>query len=105
MRVFTKVFYNHCGFYGEDLKIAKLERFIEKQGKTAEFYKVFKEINGDEWVNKRDSVDFIEDDMVETLKSVLGMSETSARNWFNGGRNSRNKCQKACFRNRGICRK
>lgn len=84
LRVFTKVFYNHCGFYGEDLKIAKLERFIEKQGKTAEFYKVFKEINGDEWVNKRDSVDFIEDDMVETLKSVLGMSETSARNWFNG---------------------
>ena len=34
LRVFAKVFYNHCGFYGEDLKVAKLERFIDKQGKT-----------------------------------------------------------------------
>ena len=32
LRVFAKMFYNHCGFYGDDLKIAKLERFIEKQG-------------------------------------------------------------------------
>ena len=29
LRVFAKMFYNHCGFYGDDLKIAKLERFIE----------------------------------------------------------------------------
>ena len=28
LRVFAKVFYNHCGFYGEDLKVAKLERFL-----------------------------------------------------------------------------
>ena len=34
LRVFAKMFYNHCGFYGDDLKIAKLERFIERQGKT-----------------------------------------------------------------------
>ena len=31
LRVFAKMFYNHCGFYGDDLKIAKLEREIEKQ--------------------------------------------------------------------------
>ena len=37
LRVFAKMFYNHCGFYGDDLKIAKLERFIEKQGKTQQF--------------------------------------------------------------------
>jgi len=34
LRVFYKVFYNHLGFYGEDLKIGKLERFIDEQGKT-----------------------------------------------------------------------
>ena len=27
---------------------------------------------------------FSEDDVVETLKEVLGMSEDAARNWFNG---------------------
>lgn len=84
LRVFAKMFYNHCGFYGDDLKIAKLERFIEKQGKTEQFRAAFKEINGAPWVETRDSFAFFEDDIVEVLQSVLGMSEQSARNWFNG---------------------
>lgn len=84
LRVFAKVFYNHCGFYGEDLKVAKLERFIDKQGKTDAFRAAFKEINGEEWVNARDTAAFFEDDVVEVLQSVLGISETAARNWFNG---------------------
>lgn len=88
LRVFAKVFYNHCGFYGEDLKVAKLERFIDKQGKTEAFRAAFKEVNGDEWVNARDSAAFFEDDVVEVLQSVLGMSETAARNWFNGEENA-----------------
>lgn len=88
LRVFAKVFYNHCGFYGEDLKIAKLERFIDRQGKTEAFRAAFREINGDDWVNVRDSAAFFEDDVVETLQSVLGMSETAARNWFNGEENA-----------------
>lgn len=88
LRVFAKVFYNHYGFYGEDLKVAKLERFIDKQGKTEAFRAAFKEVNGDEWVNARDSAAFFEDDVVEVLQSVLGMSETAARNWFNGEENA-----------------
>ncbi len=88
LRVFAKVFYNHCGFYGEDLKIAKLERFIDRQGKTEAFRAAFRGINGDDWVNVRDSAAFFEDDVVETLQSVLGMSETAARNWFNGEENA-----------------
>jgi len=84
LRVFAKMFYNHCGFYGDDLKIAKLERFIEKQGKTEQFRAVFEEVNGAPWVETRDSFAFFEDDIVEVLQSVLGMSEQAARNWFNG---------------------
>lgn len=33
LRVFAKMFYNHLGFYGEDLKTARLEQFISQQGK------------------------------------------------------------------------
>ena len=84
LRVFAKMFYNHCGFYGDDLKIAKLERFIEKQGKTEQFRATFEEINGAPWVETRDTFAFFEDDIVEVLQSVLGMSEQAARNWFNG---------------------
>jgi hypothetical protein len=84
LRVFAKMFYNHLGFLGEDLKIAKLEQFIAKQGKTEEFRRVFEEKNGASWIETRTSAGFFEDDVVETMKEVLGMSETSARNWFNG---------------------
>lgn len=84
LRVFAKMFYNHLGFLGEDLKIAKLEQFIAKQGKTEEFRRVFEEKNGASWIETRTSAGFFEDDVVETMEEVLGMSETSARNWFNG---------------------
>ena len=84
LKVFAKMFYNHLGFLGEDLKVAKLEQFIARQGKTDEFRRAFEEKNGAPWVETRDSFGFFEDDVVETLEEVLGMSETAARNWFNG---------------------
>ncbi len=84
LKVFAKMFYNHLGFFGEDLKVAKLEQFVAKQGKTDEFRRVFEEKNGAPWVETRDAFGFFEDDVVETLEEVLGMSETAARNWFNG---------------------
>ena len=84
LRVFAKMFYNHLGFYGENLKVAKLEQFIAKRGKTGEFRRVFEEKNGGSWVSTRDTFAFFEDDVVETLMEVLGMSETAAHNWFDG---------------------
>lgn len=84
LRVFAKMFYKHCGFYGDDLKIAKLERFIEKSGKTEEFKAAFKRENGLSWDENRDSFAFFEDDIVKVLCSVLDMSEQAAQNWFNG---------------------
>lgn len=43
LRVFAKMFYEHLGFYGADLKLAKLEQFITKRGKMDEFKEVFEE--------------------------------------------------------------
>lgn len=88
LRVFTKVFYNHLGFYGEDLKIAKLERFVDMQGKTESFRKAFEAVHGASWLESRSSYAFFEDDIVSVLQSILGMSETAARNWFNGEENT-----------------
>lgn len=84
LRVFATVFYDHLGFYGKDLKVASLEKFVSQQGKYDEFKKVFKEINGESWEDTRNTMAFFEDDVVETMVRVLGMSETAARNWFNG---------------------
>ena len=84
LRVFAKVFYEHLGFYGNDLKVAKLEQFIAKSGKTEEFRQAFEEVNGGAWEESRDSFAFFEDDVVEAMTTALGISETAARNWFNG---------------------
>lgn len=84
LRVFAKVFYEYRGFYGDDLKVAKLEQFIEKSGKMAAFKAKFEEIHGDSWEASRDAFSFFEDDVVDSLIEVLDMSETAARNWFNG---------------------
>lgn len=86
--VFAKMFYNHLGFYGENLKVAKLEQYIARRGKTEEFKKVFEEKYGDTWINSRDVFDFIQDEVVETLEEVLGMSEESARLWFESTKES-----------------
>lgn len=84
LRVFAKMFYNYLGFYGENLKVAKLEQFIAKRGKTEEFRRAFESKNGQSWLSSRDAFAFFEDDVVESLVEVLGMSETAARNWFDG---------------------
>ena len=84
LRVFAKVFYEYRGFYGDDLKVAKLEQYIEKSGKMEAFKAKFEEIHGESWENSRDAFSFFEDDVVESLTATLGMSETAARNWFNG---------------------
>lgn len=82
LRVFAKVFYDYLGFYGTDLKVAKLERFIDKMGRTDEFRAKFAEVNGLDWIAARDAFGFYEDDIVEVLTEVLDISETSARHWF-----------------------
>ena len=84
LRVFAKMFYNYLGFYGENLKVAKLEQFVAKKGKTEEFHRVFEEKNGASWLESRDAYAFFEDDIVATMQEVLGMSEQAASNWFNG---------------------
>lgn len=84
LRVFAKVFYEHQGFYGNDLKVAKLEQFISRSGKTEQFRECFANINGGSWEDSRESFAFFEDDIVAAMSEALDMSETAARNWFNG---------------------
>lgn len=87
LRAFARVFYEHLGFYGEDLKLARLEQFIDRRGKTDEFREAFLRVNGEDWIAARSSWNYFEDDIVEVLQSVLGMSRDAAQNWFNGVEN------------------
>lgn len=80
LRAFARVFYEHRGFYGSNLRTAQLEEHIEQLGKTAEFRAAFERINGESWLESRASASFFEDDLVEALQEVLGWSEQQARN-------------------------
>lgn len=83
LRVFAKMFYNHMGFYGENLKVAMMERYIDQQGKTEEFRRIFEEKRGKPWLEMRRVFAFNGKFVIPTLMEVLDMSEEDARSWFN----------------------
>ena len=83
LRVFAKMFYNHLGFYGDNLKIAMLEKYIDEQGKTEAFRRIFEQKKGKPWVEQRKAAAFNGKFIIPTLMEVLDMSEEDAKNWFN----------------------
>lgn len=83
LRVFAKMFYNHLGFYGENLKVAMMERYIDQQGKTDEFRRVFDEKKGKSWLEMRRAFAFNGKFIIPALMEVLDMSEDDAKAWFN----------------------
>ena len=83
LRVFAKMFYKHLGFYGENLKVAMLEYYIDQQGKTEEFRRVFEKKKGKTWKEQRRAFAFNGKFIIPTLMEVLDMSEEDAKNWFN----------------------
>lgn len=82
LRVFAKMFYSHLGFYGENLKVAMLEQYIDQQGKTEEFRKIFESKKGKSWVEQRKAFAFNGKFIVPTLMEVLDISEEDAKRWF-----------------------
>lgn len=83
LRVFAKMFYSHLGFYGENLKVAMLERYIEESGKTEQFRRTFEEKKGKSWVEMRRAFAFNGKFIIPTLMEVLDMSDEDAKQWFN----------------------
>lgn len=83
LRVFAKTFYNHLGFFGDNLKVAKLEQYIDQQGKTEQFRRTFEEKKGMSWLESRKAFAFNGKYIIPTLMEVLDMSEEDARSWFN----------------------
>ena len=82
LRVFAKVFYEHLGFYGKDLKLAKLEQYITSQGKMDEFKDAFKKRRGKSWEDDRGAYQFFKKDVIESVVECGVMNEKDATLWF-----------------------
>lgn len=83
LRVFAKVFYEHLGFYGKDLRLAKLEQYISNQGKMDSFKESFKRIRGKEWEEARGTYNFFKKAVIQAVVECGAMSEEDATLWFN----------------------
>ena len=84
MRVFARVFYENQGFYGQDLKLARLERFVDTKGKTEQFRSEYESITGVNWIEDRENYEFNAEDVAEALANTDVMSKDAALNWING---------------------
>ena len=82
LQVFYKVFYDHIGLYGDDLKLAKLEQYIIKKGKMDAFKEAFESIHGDSWEEARAEYIFFDTDVIDALVQTGVMNETSAEHWM-----------------------
>lgn len=81
-RTFARVFFDHQGFYGEDLKLARLERFIDEKGLTQPFRDAFEKVNGEPWLETRAQYDFFSDDLIDALEQSGVMSRAEAERWL-----------------------
>ena len=81
-RVFAKVFYEHLGLYGRNLKVAQLEYYILRQGKYDEFKAAYLRRSGKSWEEDRQGFAFKGKFIVPTLMEVLDVSEEHANAWF-----------------------
>lgn len=88
LRVFTKVFYEHQGFYGDIPGVAEMEKYLTKEGVYEDFKHAFKAMAGEDWVERRNTFYFDADYVIGALTKVTSMSEESARNWFENGVNN-----------------
>ncbi|MBT2292692.1 BREX system P-loop protein BrxC [Paenibacillus albidus] len=88
LRVFTKVFYEHQGFYGDIPGVAEMEKYLTKEGVYEDFKREFKAAAGEEWLERRNTFYFDADYVIGALSKVTSMSEETARNWFENGVNN-----------------
>ena len=61
LKVFLKVFYDHLGFYGDDLRVVELEKYLKKEGRLETFQAEFEKIKGMPWLDRRNCFMFDED--------------------------------------------
>ena len=81
LSVFLKVFNEKLGFCGAYPHVAELERKLSELGKYELFKEKFEEITGNDWIEERTAIDFIQDEIVETMVAIDFMSEEASRNW------------------------
>ncbi len=78
VKVFMKVFNEEMGYLGADPAVAAFERYLDQQGKYADFKEAFEGRKGLPWAEEREAWAFNRDGIASTLQDVFGMTPDSA---------------------------
>jgi len=81
VEVFMKVFNEMQGYCGSMPFLADLERKLTDDGLYNAFKEKYTEVSGSDWVDTREDLYFIQDDLVTVLTEIGVMSEAAARLW------------------------
>ena len=81
LAVFLKVLNELQGYSGDHAHIAHMERYLDKEGKLADFQAAYRKAAGAEWIDERDAYQFNRDQVIEALSKTLGQSAQSCEKW------------------------
>lgn len=82
METMLSAFNEKIGLSGSTPWLAELERGLIKDGLYETFVNTFEEVSGKDWISNRKNIFFQRDKLIETLVKVMGISEESARAFF-----------------------
>lgn len=82
LRTFARVFYEHLGFFGLDLKLARFEKMVDDKGGTQRFREAYERIAGVPWVEERDAYGFHSMEIAEAAEEALGLSASDVESWI-----------------------
>lgn len=77
--VFSRVFDEYCGYYGQHGFIAKFERDLDEQNLLQDFKDLFQEKTGLSWHEGREAFNFHRPKISQVYASLTGNSESSAK--------------------------
>lgn len=86
-RVFAKMFYNHLGYFGENLEVVQLEQYLASSGTTDAFKQAFSQSSGKSWEDSRRNYKFVAKHVRTALVQACGMSEEDATRCTQGHQN------------------
>ncbi len=82
LRVFLKVFNEHCGYSGDHPEVAHMERYLDDKGKYEVFKAALQDEHGLNWLEERDSYHFHTNEVAAALSKVLGQPVDALQAWI-----------------------
>ncbi|MGI6401876.1 MAG: hypothetical protein ACOX0A_07190 [Thermoguttaceae bacterium] len=82
-RAFVRTFYEHFGYYGEDPRVAKLEKYVDTRGKAEEFRRLFEARTKSSWKLERETISVHKTLIAELLNELFGLDKEDALAWIN----------------------